>query len=464
MRPFQAMQGGELAAAIRELAAAGAPPAGEARARLREFLRTQNPIDVAGVLGDLEDATITLAFDLLDDGSRAAVLSEAGPREQALLLMHVGDEARARLFSTLDPDDAADVLDSVDESRREEVLQSLETADAEEIRSLRSFDPETAGGLMTPLIVTVPPAARQADVLAAVRSNPDAETINVIYIAEHRMLRGVASIRDVLMAPPEVPVAEYMTTDVIAVRPDEDQEEVVRVMETYHLGAVPVVDGTGRLLGVVTSDDALTAQEEEASADVLALAGAGSRSPALGGVWPRVRARIPWLFLTLAGGLTAAYIMRVIGRWLRPDEIETVTDLAKFMPLVAGLAGNVGMQSSAVMLRGFATGEIHSARVRRVIGEEVMVAAWNGLLCGIVAAILGWYVAETPVLFRSVAIGMSIAVAATMAGVSGSVIPTVCDRVGIDPAISAGPFITTLNDILGFSVYMIVSLGLFGLP
>jgi magnesium transporter len=153
-----------------------------------------------------------------------------------------------------------------------------------------------------------------------------------------------------------------------------------------------------------------------------------------------------------------------MGRWLRPDEVEPITDLAKFMPLVAGLAGNVGMQSSAVMLRGFATGEIHRARVRRVIVEEIIVAVINGLFCGLIAGILGTVVAEAPSLHRSLAIGFSIAAAAAIAGISGSIIPTLCDRVGIDPAISAGPFITTLNDLLGFSVYMTISLGFFDLP
>ncbi|HMS16347.1 MAG TPA: magnesium transporter [Planctomycetota bacterium] len=467
MGGVQGFHGGALVEALEErtggILAAG-PDALPLRQSLREFLSNQNPIDIAQILGDLEDAAITLIFDHLAPEGRAVVLSEADAREQALLLMHVGEELRADLISDLDPDDAADVLDSVDEVEREAVLSSLLREDAQEIRSLRSYPADTAGGLMTPLIVRVPPTAAQADVLAAVRANPDAETINVIYVTDGPLLRGVVSIRDVLTAAPRIPVSEYMTTEVISVGPHEDQEAVIRHIETYHLGALPVVDESGRLLGVVTADDALTAQEEEASADVMAIAGAGASGALSSGVWPRVVARIPWLLLTLAGGLGAASIMRVIGRWLRPEEVEPITDLAKFMPLVAGLAGNIGMQSSAVMLRGFATGEIHRARVRRVIAEEILVAVLNGLLCGVIASLLALFVAEAPMLTRSLAIGVSIAAAASMAGIAGSVIPTLCDRLGIDPAISAGPFITTLNDILGFSVYMVISLGVFQLP
>ena len=457
----QSLSPEELAAALRALLedGSGAPATDEVA---REFLRDKNPIDVAMVLGDLQDSSICRLFDLLPEQSRADLLPEAGPREQALLLMHVGERS-ASLISSLDPDDAADVLEAMDEEDREAILQSLDSGDAEEIRTLREYDSDSAGGLMTPLIVTVGLEARQGDVLAAVRGNPDAETINVVYVVEDQVLKGVLSIRDVLMAHPSERVTEYMTTEIQRTTPETDQEEVIRLMETYHLGALPVTDENGYLLGAVTADDALTALEEEASEDVLALAGAGSPTEFSTGVWGRVRMRVPWLMLTLVGGVCAAWVMRTIGAWMRPGETEAVSDLAKFMPLVAGLAGNVGMQSSAVMLRGFATGGLHRARVKRVIIEEIEVAALNGLLCGLVAGVMAWFVAATPTFSRSVAIGLSIAAASGLAGIAGSVIPTICDRLGIDPAISAGPFITTLNDVVAFSIYMIVSLGVFQL-
>jgi magnesium transporter len=232
-------------------------------------------------------------------------------------------------------------------------------------------------------------------------------------------------------------------------------------METYHLSAQPVVDRTGRLLGTITSDDALSALEEEASQDVMALAGAGSATPTEQTVVERVRARIPWLMLTLFGGIAAGWVIRGLAVFYGKGHAVEAT--AQLLPLVAGLAGNVGMQSSAVMLRGFATGEIHRSRVRRVVGEEILVGILVGVLCGVVSGLMALTLVEEADLHRFLAVALSVALAATVAGTMGAVLPSMCERAGIDPAIAAGPFITTLNDVLGFTIYMSVCFGLFGL-
>jgi magnesium transporter len=428
---------------------------------LRTLLGEQNPIDVARILSDLDAAQVTLVFDQFEREAQSVLLSEASPREQALLLMHVGDRG-AQLIAHLEPDDAADVLDAVPEADREALLSDLEAEDAQEIRELREYPADTAGGLMTPEVVSVDVDATQEQILRVIRESHDAETVNVIYVTNHGTLVGVASIRDVIRAQPRTPIREYMTTDLITVGPEQDQEVVIRLMETYHLGAIPVVTPAGRLLGMVTSDDVMTALEDEASEDIMALAGAGTYSAGRT-VRERVRARMPWLLVTLIGGITAGWVIRALDQLLGGGGDAVVKETAQLLPLVAGLAGNVGMQSSAVMLRGFATGEINRSRLKGVIRDEILAGLINGILCGLVSGIMAVAITGSHDIRRFGAVGISVAVASTMAGTLGAVVPTTCYRLGIDPAVSAGPFITTLNDILGFAIYMTVCLGLFSL-
>lgn len=450
------LEPGQMAQALRALVPASIAGPGPGRVALDAFLGTANPIDVAYALQDLEAEEATHVFDRLAQDARGVVLAEADPRTQAALLMHVGDRGTAELVSSLPPDDAADVLDAVEAPAREQILENLGKEDAAEIRELRRFEPETAGGLMTTDYVAVSPSASAGDVIRRIREQPEAETVNVIYVTDAHRLVGVLSLRQVLVAARGRLMGDVMTREVITIAPEEPQEEVIRRMETYHLGAIPVVDTEGALLGIVTSDDVLTAQEAEASKDVMALSGSSGAFPTRMRVIERVRARIPWLFVTLGGGMGASYIIQAVGRWLGHE--EAVGQLGRFLPVVAGMAGNVAMQSAAVMVRGFATGEIHPSRVPRIIVEEILVGAIVGVLCGGVAAVIA-HTTGIP-WDLSTAIGLSIACATTLAGCSGTVIPAVCVRWKIDPAISAGPFITTLNDLLGFTIYMAVALSM----
>jgi len=373
----------------------------------------------------------------------------------------VNDAVGSELIATMEPDDAADLLETVPAPEAEALLRHVEAEDAAEIRELQGYAPDTAGGLMTPEVVRISQQATAPEIFEVVRGTTDAETINVLFVTDREEMVGVCSIRDVILADPKIPARDWMTTEVIQVGPEEDQEEVIRLMETYHLVALPVVDRTGRLLGVITSDDALSALEEEADQDVLAMAGAGSATPTERSVLERVWARMPYLLVTLVGGIAAGWIIEALSRRFAVDA-GVVSKTAQLLPLVAGLAGNVGMQSAAVVLRGFATGEIHRSRVRGVIRDEITVALLNGILCGLMSGAMAMVIMEAESV-RFLAVALSVALAATAAGTVGAVLPSACERFGIDPAIAAGPFITTLNDILGFTIYICVVLGVFGL-
>jgi magnesium transporter len=415
-------------------------------AALRSFLEAVNPIDVATSLGDLEDAEVTAVFDALGHEAQAKVLSEADPKVQALLLMHVGERG-ASLLAALDPDDAADVLDAATEPQVEDILRGLEREDAEELRQLREYGAETAGGLMTTEVVALAPELTVAEALDRIREEREAETVSIVYVvSDHGHLLGVLSIRDLLLALPDQRVKNLMTTRVLQVHPGADQEEVIRTMETYHLSVIPVVDDAGLLLGIVTSDDVLTALENEASEDVMKLAGASGNNPTRQSVRERVWARLPYLMVTLGGTMLSALIIRLL-----TDEAE-VGVMAYFIPVVGGMGGNVGMQSAAVIVRGFATGEVDQSRIAKVIFEEFLTGGTLGFLSAMGAFVIALLMAFTPI--EGLTVAMSLFCATLLAAAAGTMIPTVCARLGVDPAISAGPFITTLNDILGISVYI----------
>ena len=448
------VQPGRLASELQALLAsceAGGESANEA---LKERVRSENPIDLARALSDLDREESGLIFDLLDDESLGVVLAEADPEVQAYLLMHAGDR-RASLVSGLEPDDAADVLENLEESEREELLDSLSVEDAREIRELADHEGDTAGGLMTPEFVEFPPTATVEEVLARLRG-VDAETINTLYVSAYGHLVGVFSIRDLLRAEPGAEVSSFMTSEVISVRVEEDQEQVVRLMETYHLSVLPVLDGDGSLCGIITHDDCLTAMEQEADEDVMLIAGAPTDSLIQQTVVDRVRARIPWLMITLSGGSIAAVVIQTLGH-------SMVSPVGRFLPIIGGMGGSVAMQSAVVLVRGFATGEIDEIRLRRLIVDEVLVGALMGLICGTGAGCIAWLLTPGP-RAESIAgaVALSLLVASTLAAGAGTVIPTLSRRLGIDPAITSGPFITTLNDILGFTIFMLIATALVG--
>ena len=407
-----------------------------------------NPIDVARALSDVSDSCVGTIFDALGTDEQATVLSESDPVIQAQLLMHVG-ERRASLVSSLEPDDAADLLETLDAADRESLLGELPRAEAADIRHLSRWAPDTAGGLMTTEFVEVHPDDTVDAVLDVLRKADEAELITIIYVTLERKLAGVFSIRDLLKQPHAARVRDFMTKEVMTVGPEADQEEVLRRMETYHLAALPVLDQRGAMLGIVSFDDALTAMEEEGSEDVMTMAGAPSIATRRLTIPQRVLARLPWLLVTLGGGLTSALVIRALGHG---GEVGAV---GYFLPLVGGMGGSVAMQSAAIMVRGFATGEVDARRIRQTVLEETMVGFLVGIVCGFGAALIAFLIQGDPMIALSV--GASLMLATSVAAGAGTLIPALCERMGIDPAFSAGPFLSALNDIMGFTIYMTVA-------
>lgn len=432
-----------------------------ARGDVLRVIAELHPADVARLVSRLPRDEAHVLFDWLPAETGAEVLTELDDTLNAELLE---EAARARikaLIDELDTDDAADVLACLDDDVIEQVLPMLE--DADDIQKLLTYDEETAGGIMGTELVAVPPDWTVAEATEEVRRN--AETVEELFVvfvvdAAERLV-GFVSLKRLLLSPSESLIGSVMRSDVLSVTTDIDQEEVVRIMERYDLVSLAVVNDDVRLVGRITIDDVIDVFREEAEEDYQRLSGITGDEGATDSVARITRGRLPWLFLGMVGAAIAGSVIGVF-----EETIRRVSILAAFIPVVMAMAGNAGIQSSAIMVQGLASGDVWSSNLMRRLGKEVVVAVVNGLALAIVivgvvilvfvsgAEFAPEIVSLTPEPIRlAITAGLSLFVVILLAAGIGTAIPLLLDRVGIDPALATGPFITTSNDIMGLVVF-----------
>ena len=408
-------------------------------------------IELAYALDDFEPDVRIRIFDSLNQDQQVIVLEEASERDQEMFVQHLRQSDRLpAILGEMAIDDVVDIVDEVSDEEREELLEGLDEERAEQIRDLAQYEPDTAGGLMTAEFLAVAKETTVGRVKELIRGQEDLESINNIFVIEKERLLGVFSVRQLILADNGDRVEEFMTTDVIHVEVDDDPEEVYRRMETYHLNSLPVVDQFHNLEGIITFDDVLTVGEEEASEDVFRMAGSADLHPTRDTVLGRVKKRFPYLLISLIGGFGTAFVISLFGS----GESAVVSEVTYFLPLVVMLCGNIATQSSATMVRGFATGEVDAGRVGRVFVDEVAVGAIVGIGCAVLGALVAYLLDNDGPLRMAFAVFSAVCVLAIIAASLGCGIPSLCNRLKIDPAISAGPFITMLVDAIGCAIYL----------
>jgi magnesium transporter len=382
----------------------------------------------------------------LDDAFRAA------------LMEGLSRDRLTGLLDALDTDDAADVLADLPAEQVRDVLPALE--DRADITDLLDYDEETAGGLMAREYVAIPPDWTLAEATEEVRRN--VETVDEIYTAfvtdEAGVLQGVVSLKQLLLAPADVRIREIMNDEFISVTTDVDQEEVGRIVQRYDLVSLPVIDREGHLMGRITIDDVVDVIREEAEEDIQLMSGVAGGEEPTDSVLRISRGRLPWLLVGLVGaGLSGM----VIGSF--EHTLEQAVVLASFIPIVMAMAGNVGIQSSAIAVQGLASGEVWSTDVAQRLGKELGAGLINGVILALVlaAAVMVIPFADVNAARLALTAGLSLLAVILIAAALGTTIPLLLDRVGIDPAIATGPFITTSNDIIGLSVFFLVAILLY---
>jgi len=316
---------------------------------------------------------------------------------------------------------------------------------------------------MTTELVSARDGETVGDVRARLGDLEQEEVLGTTFVVDAAGARvGFIKLRDLLAAERPTPTAGLVHEDVISVHVDADQEEAARLCERYDLDSLPVVDSAGRLAGVITVDDVIDVLDAEASEDMLRLAGTGVLHPTTETIRTRLLARAPWLSVTLVGTFMAGLIIEFIEKTWFPSALggdKTFKSLLYFIPLIGGMAGNVGSQSSTIMVRGFATGEIDPGRPLRVLRGEVTLAAVIGLLSGAIVGSVASIV-YVDMAWLGLVIGVALPAAIIVASFVGTLVPFACRRVRVDPAYASGPFLLTLNDIAAYVIYFAVAVGL----
>ena len=422
-----------------------------ATANLVNLLHKQHPADLAQVFTELGEKDRHASFSLLvERNSKLAMeaLSELGPEGGAALLADRSPEEIARLLHDLPSDDAAAIIDNLPEPLSAAVLELIEKRPGDEVGDLLEYDEQTAGRIMNPKVFALSEDMTAGEAITTLQGSRDVEMVFYLYVVDaRRHLVGVVSLRRLLLVPPPTPLKRIMTTDLTSVRTDTDQEEVARLVASYNLLAIPVVDEENKLVGVITVDDVIDVIKDEATEDVYRLAGVAGDDRVFSTAGESLRKRVPWLEVNLVTAFLAASVVALF-----EGRIKDVPVLAVFMPVVAGMGGNAATQTLTVIVRGIALGELTWANSRKALLKEAAVGLGNGFACGVVGALVVWVWKGDWVLglILCAAMVINMFVAAT----AGTVIPLALRAMKVDPALASSVFITTLTDVFGFASWL----------
>ncbi len=412
-----------------------------------------HPADIAEIISRVSKDEGTHLLKDLDIETAAEALSELEPEKQAEIISSIDTAKAADLLEEMPPDDAADVLADLPAEKAKEILEHIEKEEAEDIQELLIHKEDTAGGVMTNEFISYQPEIIVKDAIE--RFKKDAEEIETVYyiyiVDEHERLLGVTSLRELLLADPAVPLSDIMETKMITAAPEVDVKVVSEMLSKYNLVALPIVDKEGNLLGIVTVDDVLDIVEEEATEDIYRLAGTSEiKYGKIEDASPIdvVKSRIPWLMLCLLGGLISSL---VIGKF--EATLTSVVIIAAFIPVIMGMAGNAGLQVSTTMVRNIALNSIHN--FWRYAAKELLSGLIIALTTGVIIAVAAFLLEGMPML--GLVVGLSMFLAITTSTFLAIFTPVIAHKIGIDPAVTAGPFVTVFNDILGLTIYFTVA-------
>lgn len=422
---------------------------GQQRERVRALLSTCSPVDTVDLLSALPSRDLARVVALLGEEEIARLLGQVDPSVAARLIVKLSQAQAADVLEEMAPDDATDIVAELDPSQAEAILVAMEPAEAEDIRELLAYPPDSAGGRMTPEFVAVLPDVTVDQALVALRRLArEVESLSYVYVVDAGgHLLGVLSLRDLVTSLPGTPVSDIAVYDPIRVRADDDQEVAARLLVEHGLLALPVVDREGRLVGVVTADDAAEILQREFDEDYLQLVGTDAGAMAHRNPVQIARLRLPWLLGTMAIELLAGVVIARFEAVLRQ-----VILLASFMPVISAVSGNVGLQAAAIVVRGLDTGHVSLRRWSQQVSKELATSFLMALACGLVLGVVGalW----SGRLLFGVVIGGAMLASMVTAGFMGSVIPMLSKRLGFDPATTAGPFETAFQDVVGFAVFL----------
>lgn len=428
------------------------------RDELNEIMREMHPIDIAEMLLKLSTPEQVALISRLDKQKTIAVFNELKEEEQAELLGRLQKDFSAFLLNEMSSDDRADLIDSLPDEVAEAFLSLMTDSERRDVEKLLAYPPNSAGSIMATEYVSLKPDITVSDASRLIRqAAPRKETIYYTYVtdADNKLL-GFVSLKDIFMADEGSLIGDIMHPDVIKASALQDQEEVARMVRKYDLLVVPVVDAGDRMVGIITVDDVMDVLVEENTEDVLRYGAAGKHIDYMGSsVAGIAKQRILWLSILVVVGIMSGWIMQRYA-----FQLEAVIALAFFIPLLCDSGGNAGTQSSTVVIRGLATGEINMKDLAHVFRKEFVTGVLVGSGMGALAAIRAIVVNRDPLL--GITVGLAMVATVMLATSMGALLPLLFKKLKLDPALMSGPFITSVVDIVSIFIYMQIAVMVFG--
>ncbi|MBU0638323.1 MAG: magnesium transporter [Planctomycetota bacterium] len=414
-----------------------------------QALAREHPADVAEAIEGMTAAEGAQVLAALPAEAAADALEQMREEDAEQYVAELAPGSAASAIQEMAPDDAADLLAELPEERREEILAGLDAKDRAQLEKLMAYPSDSAGGIMSPEVTALTEDLTVSEAVNALRRIADeSEQLYYTYVVDRdNRLVGVLSLRDLLVGRSTQSIRDIMISNLVSVPADMDREEVAALFAKYGYLALPVVDAGHRLLGIVTVDDVVDVIQDEATEDMHRMVGAGADEHVASPVSFVLRRRVPWLLVNLG---TAFLASSVVG--LFESTLHQLTALAVLLPIVAGQAGNTGLQSMAVMIRGIATGETRGLRLRRILAREIGIGIGTGVLIGLACALVCLIWRGDP--WLAAVLGSAMVACMLMATICGALVPLLMQRLGFDPAQSASIILTTITDVAGFGIFL----------
>ncbi|MDY0220152.1 MAG: magnesium transporter [Desulfobacterium sp.] len=424
---------------------------------LQNIVRKTHAADLSIVFRELTPVGMQTLFNLIKDLDKKVVLLtelEEATFVDFVKILPLDD--LVQMFEQMPADDAAELLGSLDEEMADEILTRMKKEDSLEVEHLMSYRDDTAGSIMMPDFIALKEDMCAKDVITALQNEfLGVEMPFYVYVIdEYGRLVGVSSLRQLVVVQPDRPLKEFMAKDIVSVKTYTDSEDVADIVARYDFLAVPVVDNDNRLVGIVTVDDVIDIISEEATGDILKMAGVGADYIETQTILRGTRIRLPWLFTSFLGGICAFFIISGF-----EESLARFTYLAAFITVITGMGGNIGTQSSTIVVRGLATGKISTRDLWSVVFKELSIGLILGVVYGVFIGIVAQVRFHTEPLAMKLAfaVGLAVVSSMTVAALMGSLVPMLFQKANIDPAVATGPFVTTSVDIVSVYCYFMIA-------
>lgn len=429
---------------LKELLLNGSPES------IKKIITNIHPADILDILHEDEDEdSVRALMDNLPNDVLASIIEEEDDEDDQYDLLNLFSESKQKeILDEMSNDEITDLIGELEEDEKQAILDMMDQEDKEDVERLLTFDPDTAGGIMTTEYISIRARNTVEKTLKFLQENTEEDTTYYLYVVDpQNVLKGVVSLRDIVTSPFDTAMMDITNTNVKTVLYNEDQEEVAKTFQKYGFIMIPVVDEMDHLLGVIEFDDIIDIIQEESTEDINLLGGVNSEERLDSTVGESVKSRIPWLIVNLFTAVMAASVVSFF-----EETIAQVVTLATVMPIVTGMGGNAGTQSLTIVVRGLSLGEMSKENAVRIMLKEVAVGFCSGVIIGIIVA-FGSMIFEGNPIFGLVT-GLAMFLNMILANLAGYFIPVILEKFHVDPALASGVFVTTVTDVLGFFFFL----------